>query len=179
MTGPGLLPAGGEPAEGRQLLGALVETEWGSLPFFTTQLNSSPAQSATRCEQVRAMADLVASVGPKAWPSVVTGDFNAQPESDEIRLFEGHLTAPAVRGLVLIDAWRYAAADDRGLTWDRQNPHVAATFEPSARIDYIFVSPPTADGRGHVRSVTMMGSDAVDGVWPSDHFGVVAELAAR
>ena len=109
---------------------------------------------------------------------VLTGDMNAEPDSDEMRLLGGHKTAPSEPGLVLVDAWRYADPALRPWTWDRANPHVAATMEPSARIDYILVGPPRSDGRGHVRSIRRIGDAPVRGVWPSDHAGLVAELGA-
>jgi hypothetical protein len=52
----------------------------------------------------------------------------------------------------LLDTWRNATPGDHGFTWNRRNPHVAATFEPSARIDYVFIGPPGAAGQGHVVS---------------------------
>jgi endonuclease/exonuclease/phosphatase family metal-dependent hydrolase len=107
---------------------------------------------------------------------VVTGDLNAEPDADEIRLLGGHKTAPVVPGLVLVDAWSYADPLASGWTWDRRNPYVAATGEPSARIDYVLVGLPTASGAGRVQSVRLIGDRPVDGVWPSDHAGVLAEL---
>jgi endonuclease/exonuclease/phosphatase family metal-dependent hydrolase len=110
------------------------------------------------------------------FPAVVTGDFNALPDSDEVRLFSGVRTAPVVPGQVFVDAWEYAEPGEPGATWDRVNPHVAATFTPSGRVDYIHVGPPGAGGLGHVQGVRRIGAEPVGGVWPSDHAGVVAEL---
>ncbi len=171
------LPAHGSRAdEGRTAVATVVDAPVGRIPFFTTQLNSAADDSAVRCRQVAAIAALVARHGSDGFPPILTGDFNAQPEADEIRLMEGHLTAPAVPGLLLIDSWRYADPTSPGLTWDRRNPHVAASLEPSARIDYVFVGPPGPAGRGHVRSVRLVGDTARDGVWPSDHAGVQVDL---
>jgi endonuclease/exonuclease/phosphatase family metal-dependent hydrolase len=46
---------------------------------------------------------------------------------------------------------------------------------PDSRIDYILTGP-HRQGRGRVRSVELAGTAPVDGVWPSDHFAVVADL---
>ncbi|HSY00129.1 MAG TPA: endonuclease, partial [Streptomyces sp.] len=62
-------------------------------------------------------------------------------------------------------------------TWDRTNPYVAKSFGPSVRVDYIHVGPPGPGGIGHVRAVRRAGDGPVDGVWPSDHLAVVADLA--
>jgi len=108
---------------------------------------------------------------------VLAGDLNAEPDSDEVRLLCGHKTAPVVPGHVLVDAWRWADPGDPGWTWDRRNPHVAATGEPSARIDHVLVGPPTSDGRGAVLGARLAGNAPVEGVWPSDHAAVVVDLA--
>jgi endonuclease/exonuclease/phosphatase family metal-dependent hydrolase len=173
------LPPGTEADEGRTAM--LAEIAWpdGRILMFNTQLNSAPSHSAVRVEQVAALAELIGGQVADGFPVVLTGDFNAMPGSDEVRLMEGHLTAPAIPDLLLIDAWRYAAADDPGLTWNRGNPHVAATFEPSARIDYVFVGPPGPTGQGRVTSVGVFGNEARDGVWPSDHAGVAVDLQAH
>lgn len=174
------LPSGSAPDEGRTVLHALIDSPAGPIPFFTTQLNSAPHQSALRCGQAAAIAAFVAGNSAGAGhPPVLTGDFNAEPDSDEMRLLGGHKTAPAVPGLVLVDAWRYVEPPSAGWTWDRRNPHVMASLEPSARIDYILVGPPSAGARGSVQAARLVGEQPVKGVWPSDHAGVLAELRAH
>lgn len=149
------------------------------MPFFTTHLHSGPAGSGVRCAQVRTLARLVADRrGGGAFPPVVTGDFNAEPDSDEIRLLGGRLTAPAVPGQMLLDAWRYAGPGQPSATWDTANPYLADGLGLDIRVDYIHTGLPAADGTGRVRSVRRAGDGPVDGVWPSDHFAVVAELEA-
>jgi endonuclease/exonuclease/phosphatase family metal-dependent hydrolase len=171
------LPAPDGPPDGRTVLGASLRTPRGTLPFFTTQLSAFPGRSALRCEQVRTIARFVATHSPgTALPPVVTGDLNAVPESDEVRLLEGFLTEPAVPGLLLVDAWRYAAPDDRGITWSRANPHAAVTGEPDARIDYVLVGTPRGGGAALVETARLFGERPRDGLWPSDHAGVLAEL---
>jgi endonuclease/exonuclease/phosphatase family metal-dependent hydrolase len=166
----------GNVDEGRTALFASVDVRGVRVPFFTTQLNSAPDQSSLRCEQVSALANFVAERRGKQFPAIVTGDLNAEPDSDEIRMLCGHKTSGAVQGLVLVDAWRYAESTDPGWTWDRKNPHVEETGEPSARIDYVLVEPP-CDGRsGRVKIVRVAGNETIDGVWPSDHAAVVVEL---
>ena len=169
------LPAPTGPPDGRTVLHAALDTPAGVLPFFTTQLSAFPGRSALRCRQVRAVAALVAAQAGTL-PPVVTGDLNAVPESDEVRLLEGFLTEPSVPDLLLVDAWRYAAPGDRGITWSRANPHAAATGEPDARIDYVLVGAPRATGAVQVAGAWVAGDRPRDGVWPSDHAAVVADL---
>ena len=77
-----------------------------------------------------------------AYPPVVTGDFNAEPDSDEVRLLGGLLTAPVVPDLVLLDAWRYAPPGDPGFSWDRRNGYQQYSVIPDSRIDYVLVGLP-------------------------------------
>ena len=107
---------------------------------------------------------------------MVTGDLNAVPESDEVRLLEGFLTEPAVPDLLLVDAWRYADPADRGITWSRANPHAAKTGEPDARIDYVLVGTPRGAGSALITGARVAGDRPRDGVWPSDHAAVVVDL---
>jgi exonuclease III len=76
---------------------------------------------------------------------------------------------------VLVDSWRYADPGDPGFTWDHRNGYQADSRIPDSRIDYILAGLPR-QGRGKVRSVGLAGNAPVDGVWPSDHFAVVADL---
>ncbi|MFJ4472873.1 endonuclease/exonuclease/phosphatase family protein [Streptomyces sp. NPDC089424] len=172
------LPAPTDVDDGRLALYTRLATPSYSVPFFTTHLTSQLHASATRCRQVGALAEFVAEHrGGTPYPAVVTGDFNAWPDSDEIRLFGGYRTAPAVPRQVLLDAWEYADPAAPSHTWDPANPYVAAGHTPGARIDYVHVGPPGPDGLGRVRSVRRAGDGPVDGVWPSDHLAVVADLA--
>jgi len=169
-------PSSGAP-DGRRVLHAALDAPAGRLPFFTTQLSAFPGRSALRCAQVRRVAEFVAAHSPDdGLPPVVTGDLNAVPEADEVRLLEGFLTEPAVPDLLLVDAWRYAAPGDRGITWSRGNPHAAVTGEPDARIDYVLVGTPRGGGSALVTGTRVVGDRQRDGVWPSDHAAVVADL---
>jgi endonuclease/exonuclease/phosphatase family metal-dependent hydrolase len=177
-TASSRLPTENGRDDGHRVLHALVDAPGHPVPFFTTHLNSAPHESAVRCAQVRALAGFVAAHGDRTpFPVVLTGDYNAFPDSDEMRLLGGYRTAPAVPGLVLLDAWEYADPSAPSVTWDPANPYVARTHEPPARVDYIHVGPAGPDGIGHVRSVRRAGDRPVDGVWPSDHAAVLADLA--
>ncbi|KAF4407213.1 endonuclease/exonuclease/phosphatase family protein [Streptomyces lycii] len=172
------LPADGGRDDGRSALYALLDAPGGPVPFFTVHLNSSPGESAVRCAQVRALSAFVAERRADAvFPPVVTGDFNAWPDSDEIRLFGGCLTEPAVPGQVMLDAWSYADPAAPWATWDPANPYAAQSHGPPTRIDYIHAGAPGPGGLGRVMSVRRTGDGPVRGVWPSDHAAVVADLA--
>jgi endonuclease/exonuclease/phosphatase family metal-dependent hydrolase len=170
------LPVGDLVDEGRVAVHARIDTPSGALPLFTAHLTYGLGRSQLRTAQVRRLAQFVAEHAAEcAYPPVVTGDLNAEPGSDELRLLGGLLTAPAVPGRVLVDAWRYADPSDPGFTWDHRNGYQADSMIPDSRIDYVLVGLPR-QGRGRVRSAALAGATPVDNVWPSDHFAVVAEL---
>lgn len=181
------LPAGDVPDDGKTALHALIDAPGGPLPFFTTHLNSAPADSAVRCAQVVELAAFVAEHTavsathpyrhPYPYPPVVTGDFNAEPDCDELRLIGGHKTAPAVPGLVLFDVWPYADPAAESGTWDIAHEDVHGFRDRQFRIDYIHVGLPVSGTGGRIRAVRRAGDRPVDGVWPSDHAAVVADLS--
>jgi endonuclease/exonuclease/phosphatase family metal-dependent hydrolase len=169
------LPAAVGIDDGRLALHAMIASPFGAIPVFTTQLTSAWGHSRIRQEQVAAVCRFITERGHGGFPPVLTGDFNAPPDADEIRCLVGKADPP-VPGVVLLDAWAYARPLELGWTWDRRNPHVAATLEPDARIDYVFVGPPDTQARGHILTAELVGVQPKDGVWPSDHMGVLAEL---
>jgi len=113
----------------------------------------------------------------RSYPAVLCGDLNAEPDSDEVRMLTGKASVP-VPGLVLFDAWEATNGPAGGLTWADRNPFAAAAFEHDRRIDYVLASWRRGDGRGQPVSCRVVGDEPVAGVWPSDHFGVLAELRA-
>lgn len=168
-----------EGGSGRGALHALLDAPGAPVPFFTAHLSSETDASAQRCRQVAALAEFVARHrgGGTDHPPVITGDFNAWPDSDEVRLFGGYRTAPAVPGQCFFDVWEYAEPGAPSATWDLANPYVAASHGPSVRGRLHPRRPTGPGGLGHVRAVTRAGDAPVDGVWPSDHAAVVVDLA--
>lgn len=116
--------------------------------------------------QVRQLADFVGT-GSGDFPPIVCGDFNARPESTEVRHISG----------LLFDAFQEAHPGELGFTWNNTNPYTAQDPTPDQRIDYIFIGTRTADGAGKVLDAAVVCDAPRRGVWPSDHFGVVAQLA--
>lgn len=171
------LPAGGFPDDGKTALYTLLDVPGGPLPFFTTHLNSGVPESEVRCAQVRELAAFVVERSTGLYPPVVTGDFNAEPDFDEVRLICGYKTGPAAPGLVLLDAWRFADPARPQGTWDIAHDDSVNFGRRPSCLDYILVGLPGPAGRGWIRTARRAGDTPVDGVWPSDHAAVFAELA--
>ena len=169
------LPAPPDADELRLMLRADVDGPRGRFQVFSTHLNWRFDHSAVRQEQVRTIAEAVAAARPRTFPPGLGGDFNAVPDSDEVRMLTGRAAGP-VDGLVFHDAWEVAGDGGPGPTWSNANPYAALDLEPDRRIDYVLTGWPKAGGAGHVTSCRVVGTEAVDGVVPSDHYGVLAEL---
>jgi len=168
------LPAPPRLDELRNVVRAMVDGPRGRFAVYTTHLNWRFDQSDVRQDQVRFVARFVADTREDGYPPIVTGDFNAVPDSDEIRMLTGRTTV-VVPGLVFHDAWEAAGDGGAGLTWTNANPWARQDLEPDRRIDYVFVGWPERGGAGHLTSCRLVGQP-VDGVFPSDHLGVLAEL---
>lgn len=82
------------------------------------------------------------------------------------------------RSVYFNDAWKVAGEHSlgSGFTWCNRNPYAQSAHEPDKRIDYIFSGYPCSDGRGILESCRVVCNDEKDGVWPTGHFGVFAEL---
>lgn len=169
------LPAGDAEDEGRIALHVTIDSPHGRVPFMTTQLNSAWGHNEIRRNQLRSACDLVCSQPVERFPPVLCGDFNAMDDYDEIRALAGK-SAPLVADLVLLDAWKFVGHDRPGYTWDRTNPHVERSHEPSARIDYVFIGIAQAGGAGKAVDAGLFGCTPLDGIWPSDHFGVWTDI---
>ena len=170
------LPGGGGRWEEHRTALAITLPNDDGFPTVvaTTHLNFMWDQSAARQQQVVAILDWLAGIRPDGATVVLTGDLNAIPESTEIATLTGARAAPRP-GLVLRDAWVLAGAH-AGHTWSNVNAFAQGQAVGDRRIDYVLVSHPGHHDGGRVGDVARIGTVPVDGVHPSDHFGVVAAV---
>ncbi|MEM7325095.1 MAG: endonuclease/exonuclease/phosphatase family protein [Actinomycetota bacterium] len=200
----------GEPSH-RSALAAVVETPDGLQPVVVTHLawqyNAGPlrvrqleetvrfavAQAAAVTDDGRptdAVDDGAAKTGGTrssdgaGLPIILGGDFNAVPDSDEIRRLTG-LAAPYVPDVVFTDCWA-AVGDGDGHTWTRANPHSADALWPRRRLDYVFVAWPRPKPLRNPVAAFLAGTEPVEygdgppgGIVPSDHYAVVVQLDDR
>lgn len=167
---------GTESGETRAAISVSVEAPFGTVGFTCSHLHWKFRDGAVRERQVAALCDFALEHRPETgFPPILVGDFNAEPESSEIRYvsglqsFEGH-------SIAMLDAWRMAGDGGPGFTWSNRNPYAAAVLEPDRRIDYIFTGWPSRNGVGQLQSCRVVCDEEKEGVWPTDHFGVYAEL---
>jgi len=147
----------------------------GAVDVYNTHLSWRPEESAVRQEQVTAIVELVRDSHCGSIPPIICGDFNAIPTADEIRMLTGEAPVP-VDGFYFFDAWRAGGHTDAGFTWDNQNPLTNKALQSNRRLDYILVGEPAVNAAGHILKAEHIGRTATNGLYPSDHFGVLAEL---
>jgi endonuclease/exonuclease/phosphatase family metal-dependent hydrolase len=169
------LPDGGD-GERRAALSITAQAPPGPISFTVTHLNWRFHHGGVRERQMAALCDFVRRRRPRdGFPPVLVGDMNAEPESSEIRYAKG-LQSFEGRSVHFRDAWAEAGDGGPGLTWSNRNDLARVWLEPERRIDYIFVGPPRPGGVGLPTHCRVVCDAQRGGVWPSDHFGVYAEL---
>jgi endonuclease/exonuclease/phosphatase family metal-dependent hydrolase len=118
-----------------------------------------------------------------ALPTIIAGDFNASPDAASIRYLTG-LQSIAGRSVHYNDAWAIAGQGP-GHTWTADNPNAAAVIDQIVRqpnhrrrIDYVFTGSWHAHPKAHcqVRAASLAFDQPTDGIWASDHFGVLVDL---
>jgi endonuclease/exonuclease/phosphatase family metal-dependent hydrolase len=109
---------------------------------------------------------------------VVLGDFDADPAATSVRFWTGRHSLEGV-SVCYRDAWERAHLSDPGHTLSPpENPLVADHDWPFGRIDYVLVRCGEHGGPTlRIAACERIFDAPVDGVWASDHFGVLVDLA--
>ncbi len=111
--------------------------------------------------------------------ALVLGDFDATPDAASVQFWKGRMSLEGT-SVCYQDAWETLRPAEPGFTFDAGNPLVRAgevATAVSRRIDYILVRTEAHGPTLQVLSCNRLLDRSVDGVWASDHFGVVADLA--
>ena len=107
---------------------------------------------------------------------IFAGDFTADPDSSGVRFLTGRQSLDGT-SVCYRDAWESAHPGEPGETFTPRNPLVYDWDWPSRRLDYVLVR--CGEHGGPTLAITdcaLAFDEPVDGVWASDHFGVVADL---
>lgn len=164
----------------RTLVGVTVNAPSGPIPVYTAHVAHRYDASGLRRKQLQAICDHIEQLHPApasartGFPPVLAGDLNAVPNSREIQKLTGR-DDPYVAGRVWSDVWEQVGAGP-GITWSAANPLVESPAWPNRRLDYVMVRWPRKRPAGNPVSADVFGTEPRDGVTPSDHYGVVAEL---
>ena len=159
----------------RVVVSADVDVDGRRVSCASTHLSYRFDDGWVRERQVQEIAEFV-SEHPADFPPIVCGDFNAPPDSTEVRFLKG-LHAIDGRSFHLWDAFELVHPGEFGSTWSSANPFAAADRNPDRRIDYVFVGMRDDDDAGRVLDARVVCDQPRVGAWPSDHFGVAAVLS--
>ena len=162
--------------ERRCVLFAELDAPFAKVPCFVTHLNWKLDDGAARALQVKRLVEIVRDLAPAhGFPPLVMGDFNAEPDADEVRYLRG-LTGLGGECVYFCDCWAAAGDGSAGATFVRRNPYAGTGQEPDRRIDYVFVRGPNERLEGVARACRLAFDAPVGDVWASDHLGVLATI---
>ncbi|MGI8551995.1 MAG: endonuclease/exonuclease/phosphatase family protein [Dehalococcoidia bacterium] len=136
--------------------------QFGRVVVLTTHFalgNDTDEESAHQDESVRRILAFGRSL-PPATPVVLTGDLNAPPNSRAVRCLRGQAQIAGERG-TFVNASILAS----GASIATMPSH-----DPTVPLDYVFVA------NAHVSGCRPVGAPNMDGYYPSDHLGLVADL---
>lgn len=169
---------GADQDEPRSVLSVEVITPDGRVPVLVTHLAYRLEHGFVRERQAQALADILDKEVPRGGdylPAILMGDFNASPDTTEIRFLLG-LHALEGRSCCLADCYG-ETGEPPGYTFDgRHNAFAAPWHERPRRIDYILVRGPELNGRGKPMASQVVFTEVVDGITASDHYGVFATI---
>jgi endonuclease/exonuclease/phosphatase family metal-dependent hydrolase len=155
----------------RYLLWAELAWRGGNIHVFNTHLSWMPEDNGTRLAQVQEILHYLEAKRDRQ-PVLLLGDLNAPPESREIRWL--------LESAKLVDTFAAANPSECGFTWARKN-HFTSQQQPNLpdrRIDYILAAgEDLVSGLSSCRLVFDTAGEP--GIFPSDHFGVLAEFVLK
>jgi len=148
----------------RQWASVDVKIRGKQFRFITTHL-----EAFSQYHRVAQAAELLAGPTVTDLPTVMVGDFNAEPDT------AGDAAALLI-GAGFADTWAVAMPGVAGFTCCQAADVANPTPTLSERIDLVFAR----DGEFQVLGADLVGEAAGDrtasGLWPSDHAGVVVTL---
>jgi len=111
-------------------------------------------------------------------PVILLGDFDADADAASMRFLTGRMSlgGTAVR---YEDCWEAVHSDEPGHSFTPRNPLVKAgqmPLERGRRIDHIMVRSGEHGPPLDIADCRLVFDEETDGVWASDHFGLLADL---
>jgi endonuclease/exonuclease/phosphatase family metal-dependent hydrolase len=154
----------------------------GEFLFIASTASWRQGAESARERQAVAITDLDARQR-QALPTIIAGDFNADPHAASVRYLTG-LQSLGGHSVHYHDAWA-VAGEGPGHTWTFENPSTRSEIDQIVRqpnhrrrLDYVFIGGWDAHPKAHCRvlSAALAFDKPSDGIWPSDHFGVVVDV---
>ena len=149
-----------------------IDTGSEKVALFNTHLSWKVNENEIRLMQTR---ELEAFVQKKSQdlPVVLVGDLNAGLDTLSVTYLR--------ETKKWCDTFEAKNPNDPGLTWDYRNPYAEAECEKMAerRIDYIFIRERMGPFKKIKSSRVVFNKPSEEGIFPSDHFGVLTEFSDK
>lgn len=148
----------------REVISAVLKTPQGEFLIANTHLAWKSEDELVRLQQVK---ELIAASKGKHSGVILAGDFNDTPES------------PAIRELKrsdFKDIYEMCHPGKNEWTWDNRNPFIQthSIRFPDRRIDFLFLNEALA--KKPKKCEIVFNRPDRNGIHPSDHYGVLAEI---
>lgn len=175
------LTAGGPPIDEFAWAALLVtiDAPFGALRVVNHFPDAAADREAERERQAVVVARRMRELSADAdLPTILAGDLDAEPDAASVRFLLGRQSL-AGESTVFVRAWDVVHQGEPCWTLDPANDLVAGTMPgwPYREIDHILVQC-RRDGLASlvVRACERVHDRPRDGVWASDHYGLVADL---
>ena len=146
----------------------LAKLQIGSSDLWvgTTHLSWKAEDGASRLGQMEELIELT-----RPWKDrlALAGDFNSVETDKPLR---------RLKEAGFADLFGQLHPEDPGITWDNQNPFIQSHSVrfPDRRIDLIFVHEETLRGLACRACAVACHHPDAEGIYPSDHYGVLSSL---
>lgn len=151
----------------RYALFAEFEVGKRRLNVFNTHLSWQLDEGNVRERQVEELLAFICEKS-KGKENMVMGDFNAAPSSREIKKM--------IETGKFLDTFAHLYPGQAGLTWSNENDYARGASHPlpDRRIDYLFIQKDSGFLADLQSIELVMEKPTPEGIWASDHFGLLA-----
>jgi len=146
---------------------ATLEINSWRITAANTHLSWKPEDDTTRMKQANELIERLRVVEN---PILLAGDFNDVPDSATLKL---------VQASGYHDLFATCHSKEPGYTWDNRNPFVESHHVelPDRRIDFLFLDQKWWEQTKVIRCNVHFNQPNAAGIYPSDHYGVFAEIS--
>lgn len=145
---------------------AALEINSQKITAVNTHLSWKPEDSVTRLGQAKELIDRLRGIENRI---LLAGDLNDVPDS---------ATLEWIRASGYRDLYASCHPNDTGYTWDNRNPFVQSHSVqlPDRRIDFLFLDQKWWEQVKVTLCDVYFNRPNATGIYPSDHYGLVAEI---
>lgn len=156
--------------EDRRVLLANLIIGAAKITVANTHLSWKPEDEPVRLKQTQELNRMLEEFAMS--PGILAGDFNDLPASRAIQTIEG---------AGYLNLSRRFNPENPMITWDNRNPFIQSHSVkfPDRQIDFLFINRKLLDTVAVRRCELVFNRANSKGIFPSDHYGLLADLELR